>query len=128
MPDSAMVEFAKGLYGFFSNFGLPAYVEYSVPDDADVSLPYITYELIRPDWKSNGQVLTARIWYRSTSFSAVLDKVDQIRQAIGNGISIKLSNGAVHLWADEAWAQAVPNDEPDIKCIRLGFIIQANFY
>ena len=38
-----MTNTAKALYQFFSGFGLPAYVEYNVPDEA--ALPYITYRL-----------------------------------------------------------------------------------
>ena len=41
-----MINTARALYGFFSGFGLPAFVEYSVPEDAE--LPYITYPQKEP--------------------------------------------------------------------------------
>ena len=42
-----MRDTAAALYTFFSSFGIPAYVEYNVPDNA--ALPYITYELRDPE-------------------------------------------------------------------------------
>ena len=54
-----MTNTAKALYQFFSGFGIPAYVEYAPPDNAQ--LPYITYQLIEPDWDDGG-TFYARVW------------------------------------------------------------------
>ena len=89
-----MTNTAVALYTFFSGFGLPAYVIGCVPDDAEV--PYITYQLREPDWRSPTQ-LYAELWYRSTSLVQINAKADQIRAAIGEGKSIPTPNGAIYL-------------------------------
>ena len=89
-----MTQTAIALYEFFSSFGIPAYVVGCVPDDA--ALPYITYQLREPDWREPTQ-LYCEVWYRSTSLVQINAKTDQIRAAIGEGISIKTASGAVYL-------------------------------
>lgn len=121
-----MTDVATALYEFFSGFGIPAFVEYNVPEE--VSPPYITYELLQPDWGVN-QALRARVWYRDTSFERISSKVKQMRLAIGNGISIKLDDGVMYLWADSYWAQNQPiDDEPNMKCVYLSMVIQVESY
>lgn len=120
-----MTQTATALYTFFSAFDIPAFVESTEPDGTPA--PYITYELLNPDWRSNGAPIHARVWYRSTSFVEIAHKVDEIAAAIGEGISIKTNSGAVYLWRDENWAQFQPFEgDPTLKCAYLSLIIQAN--
>lgn len=119
-----MTQTAQALYSFFGSFGIPAYVEYTEPDGA--ALPYITYELTEPDWRSQ-ITMNARIWYRSTSFVEIAQKVDEIRAALGEGISIPTDSGAVYLWADDNWAQFQPMEgDPTLKCAYLSLIIETH--
>ena len=119
-----MTQTAQALYAFFSAFQIPAYVESTEPDGA--LPPYITYELTEPDWRGRAS-FHARVWYRSTSFSEIAAKVDEIRAALGEGVSIATESGAVYLWADDNWAQFQPMDgDPTLKCAYLSLIIQAN--
>ena len=118
-----MTNTAKALYQFFSGFGLPAYVEYSIPDDAP--LPYISYQLIEPDWDDGGTIY-ARVWYRSTSYTAINAKVDQIKAAIGEGKSIPTDGGAVYLNKGTPFVQYMPMEGDDtLKVAYLNFIIHA---
>lgn len=118
-----MTQTATALYSFFSAFDIPAYAESMEPDGA--TLPYITYELAEPDWRGS-TTIHANVWYRSTSFTDIARKVDQIRMAVGEGISIPTQSGAVHLWADTNWAQFIPMDgDPTLKRAYLSFEIQA---
>ena len=118
-----MTNTAIALYGFFSSFNLDAYVEYSVPDDAH--LPYITYQVLEPGWNDNGTIY-ARIWYRSTSYVAINAKVDEIRAAIGEGISLPTGNGAVYLTQGTPFAQNMPMEgDNTLKVVYLMFNIQA---
>ena len=118
-----MTNTAKALYGFFNSFGLDAYVEYNVPDDAQ--LPYITYQVIEPDWRDGGTIY-ARVWYRSTSFAAINAKVDEIRAEVGEGINLLTASGAVYLTRGTPFAQNMPMEGDDtLKVVYLLFNIQA---
>lgn len=98
------------LYGFFSSFGLPAYVEYEVPDDA--KLPYITYKLKEPHW-ADTTTIYARVWYRDTNLRAISAKVDEIAVAVGEGLSIPTENGCIVLYRGTEWAQLMPMEGDD---------------
>ena len=117
-----MRDTAAALYSFFSSFNLPAYVENTVPENA--ALPYITYELREPEAGENSS-LTARVWYMSNSFSEIVDKVDEIKAAIGGGKSIPVTGGAVWIWQDTNFCQFQPSDEPKMKIAYLMLIIGA---
>lgn len=114
---------AIALYQFFSGFGIDAYVEYSVPDEA--ALPYITYQLVEPDWRDSA-TFYARVWYRSTSYTAINTKVDEIRAAIGEGVSLPTDSGAIYLFKGTPFAQNMPMEGDDtLKVVYLNFIIHA---
>ena len=115
---------ARALYSFFSGFGIPAYVENTVPDGAE--LPYITYELLKPDRLSQAS-FTARIWYRDTSFAAITAKADAIRRVIEGGHSIPTSDGALRIWPDNTFLQFQPPDEPELKIAYLMMILETDF-
>lgn len=117
-----MTNTAKALYQFFSGFGLPAYAEYNVPDEA--VLPYVTYQLIEPGWDAVGTIY-ARVWYRSTSFTAINAKVDQITAAVGEGVSLPTDGGAVYLTKGAPFAQYMPMEgDETLKVEYLLFNIQ----
>lgn len=120
-----MTQTATALYSFFSGFGIPAYVESTEPDGAPA--PYITYELAEPAWRGSASI-HARVWYRDTSFAGIAGKVDEIRAALGEGVSMPTDSGAVYLWAeDDNWAQFQPMPgDPTLKCAYLSLVLQAN--
>lgn len=118
-----MTNVAIALYQFFSGFGLSAFVENNVPDEA--TLPYITYQLVAPDWRDSS-TMYARIWYRSTSFAAINAKVDEISAAIGEGVSIPTNGGAVYLGKGSPFAQYMPMEgDNTLKVVYLNLIINA---
>lgn len=119
-----MSETARALYQFFSSFSLPAYVENAEPDEAE--LPYITYELLRPD-RLRQAPFHARIWYRSTSFAAITAKADEIRRIIEGGHSIPTNDGALRIWPDDNFIQSQPTDEPELKVAYLSLILETDF-
>ena len=89
-----MINTAQALYQFWSSFGLPAYTVGTVPLEAQ--LPYITYSLVETE---PFQPLThyAQVWYRTTSNSALLAKVDEIMAVLKNGVKISCGGGYVAL-------------------------------
>ena len=118
-----MTNIAIALYNFFSGFGLPAYVEYAPPDDAE--LPYITYQLTDPDWRDNA-TFYARVWYRSTSYAQINAKVDEIAAAIGEGLRIPTPGGTIWLNRGTPWAQNMRMEGDDtLKVAYLNFILNA---
>lgn len=112
-----MKNVALALKRFFGSFGIPAYEEHSIPDD--VTLPYITYELVDPDWRSQGTV-SANVWYGGTSLTPILSKVDEIADRIGEGIRIPIeSGGCVYLFKQTQFAQMVSTENDNIKVVYL---------
>ena len=120
-----MTNTARVLYEFFSGFGIPAYVQDTIPDDAQ--MPYITYELIEPEPLSYA-MFHANVWYRDTSYTAVSAKCDEIKAAIGRGTSIPTGNGFVALYRDKTtpFAQAMSDPNPETKRMYLSMLIHAN--
>ena len=93
----------QALHKFWGSFGIPAYDESTVPDDA--KLPYLTYNVITSDF---GQQITmnANIWYRSNSWESVTAKANEIGKAIGyGGIVIKHDDGAIWIKRGSSFAQ-----------------------
>ena len=72
----------QALQSFWSSFGLKAYDETSVPDNAQ--LPYITYEVSSNDF-GNTLAQTASLWYRSSSWSEITAKEQEIANFITRG-------------------------------------------
>lgn len=104
----------QALHSFWNRFDLKAYDEYSVPDNAD--LPYITYEVSSDDF---GKVLaqTASLWYRSSSWSEITTKEQEIADFITRGgRMIKYDEGALWIQKASPWAQRL--DDPSDEMIR----------
>lgn len=78
-----MKKTAKALKRFYGNFGLPAYSENDVPNDAVP--PYITYPVVTPGSLDAG-TSQARVWYRGTSPADAYAKADEIVAVIGDGV------------------------------------------
>lgn len=120
-----MTNTANALYTFFSGFGIPAYVSDNIPDD--VKMPYITYDLIEPEPLATA-LLNASVWYRDTSVTAISAKVDQIKAAIGTGISIPTDDGAVYIFRERSsrFAQIMNDPDRETKRAYLTMLIHCN--
>lgn len=64
---------------YWSSFGLPAYEENTVPDDA--VMPYLTYQAV------NGQLggvpnASANLYYKGTSWAKIMQEVDHMEKFI----------------------------------------------
>lgn len=71
---------------YWSSFGLPAYHELTVPDDA--KLPYLTYQAV------NGQLdgrmtVSANLYYKGTSWATIMQEVNQMEKAIDRQVFIE---------------------------------------
>ena len=112
------------LQGFFGSFGLKAYPEDSVPNDA--KLPYITYTAVEPEWRTSA-MLQARVWTRSTSFAPMNGIVSEILSRVGEGVMIPAGSGHICIRPGSPLAQPMPMPgEPELKVAYLNF--QLNSY
>ena len=101
---------AAAIYQFWSSFGLTAYEENTVPDDA--AFPYITYQLVADSFDYEIP-LTASIWYRSESWTAINAKTEEVSQKISRGGKIiPCDGGAIWLKRGQPFAQSM-GDESD---------------
>ena len=103
---------AAAIYQFWSGFGLTACAEYSVPDDA--AFPYITYQLVTDSFDREVSV-TASLWYRSESWTAINAKTEEISQKISRGGKIiPCDGGAIWLKRGQPFAQNMGDESDDI--------------
>lgn len=119
-----MADTATTLYSFWSSFGIPAYPEYNIPDDA--SMPYITYELVEPEWR--GQINAyARVWYRDTSYVSIAETLRNISNRIGEGLLLPSGRGFILLFKDSQFIQFQPYEvDNDVKIAYLSMIMENN--
>lgn len=97
---------------FWSGFGLTAYDETTVPDNAP--FPYITYT-IQTDSFENAVMTTASIWYRSYSWAEISEKAEEIARAIVkmNPPSIKIDGGRLYITKGVPFAQRMREESDD---------------
>ena len=117
-----MIQTARALHTFFSGFGIPAYAENAVPDNAE--LPYITYPQREPEWNQKASFY-AIVYYRHqiSNFDS-LSKADEIATVIGNGIRIKIDGGLLVIWPETPLIQAMPPDG-DVRAAYINLSINA---
>lgn len=112
---------------FWESFGLPAYDELTVPDDAQ--MPYITYEAVSGNIGAHAQV-TANIWYRSNSWSEISQKADQIAQSIysDNRPAIKIDDGYMMIRLPNGTMHSDRMEEPNDRSVRrIRFVVEIEF-
>lgn len=102
------------IQSFFSGFGLNAYPSTSVPTGSDApSFPYLTYT-VSTDCELGRVAVTASLWYRSTSWTALNAKVEQISRAVGTRTVIECDDGAIIVRRGNPWAQPMGDDSDNM--------------
>lgn len=115
---------AAAIYQFWSSFGITAYEENTVPTDA--VFPYVTYQLVTDSFDREIP-LTASIWYRSESWTAINAKTEEISQRISRGGKIiACDGGAIWMKRGQPFAQNM-GDESDNLIKRKYLNITAEF-
>ena len=103
---------AAAIYQFWNSFGLAAYEENTVSDDA--KFPYITYQLVTDSFDREIP-LTASLWYRSESWTAINAKTEEISQKISRGGKIvSCDGGAIWLKRGQPFAQNMRDESDDL--------------
>lgn len=103
----------QAIHSFWSSFNLTAYDENSVPDDA--ALPYITYSLSY-DTFDNQVSMVANLWYQSTSWLGITNKLHEISEEITQGGKVlTTNNGYIWIKRGSPFGQRMGDVENDIK-------------
>ena len=100
---------AAAIYQFWSGFGLTAYEENTVPEDA--AFPYVTYQLVTDGFDREVSA-TASLWYRSESWKDINAKTDEIAKHIDDAGTIQIDNGRLWIKRGTPFAQSM-GDESD---------------
>lgn len=112
----------QAIQSFWSGFGIPAYDETSVPDDA--VYPYITYNAAVGEFEQMTQ-LTASVWYRSSSWEGISNKVDEISESIYPYKLLKVDDGYVYIYKGNPFAQRMADENYTLR--RVYLILYAEF-
>ena len=113
----------QAIHTFWSSFGIPAYDEYSVPDDA--KMPYITYNVV-DDILDKPVVMHGSLWYRSRSWAEIVAKKKEIADFLEGFVTYKLDTGWVWIVQGSPFAQRM-NDPNDDNIRRIYINIQAEY-
>lgn len=105
---------SQAIHNFWSGFGLTAYDEMTVPDDA--KMPYITYS-VSTDSIDTAVNMHASLWYRTNSWKGISDKAEEIAEAIVtmNPPSIELDKGRLYIAKGNPFAQRMADDDRTVK-------------
>lgn len=111
------------LQNYMGKFGIPAYEETSVPDNAQ--LPYLTYEA-GAGYFDDTILGTFSLWYRDTSWASIIAKSEEIAADIGRGGKLlPYTGGAIWLRRGNPWAQRMSEPSDDmIRRIVHNYIIE----
>ena len=103
---------AAAIYQFWSGFGLTAYEENTVPEDA--AFPYVTYQLVTDSFDRE-VAATASLWYRSESWTAINAKTEEIARLIGGGgCLLDCDGGFIWLKRGTPFAQNMGDESDDL--------------
>lgn len=122
-----MTGLKQALQSFWVQFGVPAYLDDDVPQDAQ--LPYITYGVSQSDFNGSG-VQTAFVWcdkespYGNRWRTAMADKIETAFPV--GGLMIAVDEGYIILYRNSSaflrdWQD--PND-PNVLGVRVSYIVQ----
>ena len=103
---------AAAIYQFWSGFGLTAYEENTVPEDA--AFPYATYQLVTDSFDRE-VAATASLWYRGESWTAINAKTEEISKKIGaSGKKIAVDGGGIWIKRGQPFAQNMGDESDDL--------------
>ena len=116
---------AQAINAFWNSFGLRAYDENTVPQNA--VLPYITYEVATASFNDGDVPLSASVWYSGRTWSEITAKTDEISDSIGfGGTEIKTDTGYIWFKRRTPFAQRMSDPNENIR--RMLLSISAEFF
>lgn len=115
---------AQALHQFWSSFGLTAIDEQSAYDET-IELPsnYITYEVQTAGFE-NELLLSASLWYYSTTWTDITQKADEIADYIGyGGRVIAVDGGYIWIKLGSPFAQRMAVEQENYRRIILNITV-----
>jgi len=102
---------AQAIHNFWLQFGLPAYDENSVPDNA--VMPYITYTVASDNF-DNPVSLSGSLWYRSETWKDISLKSDEISKKVSEKgyYIIEVNDGYLWITRGSPFAQRMTDTNP----------------
>ena len=116
---------AQAIHNFWSSFNLTAIDEQSAYDTT-IELPdnYITYEVKTSNFGDYSVSLSASLWYRSTSWTDISQKADEIAEYIGwSGKLIPIDFGYIWIKLGAPFAQRMSAEQDGIRRIVLNISV-----
>ena len=103
---------AEALHDFMSSFGLTAY-----PNQAEdnAAFPYLVYEQTLGSYDDGTLPIVINLWYYGDSIKPIIDKTQEISDAIGyGGVYVPYNGGAIVIQRDTPFSQG-QTDAADSK-------------
>jgi hypothetical protein len=116
----------QALHQFWSSFGLTAYDENTVPDDAMTTNngKYLTYNVATASL-GEPTPLYANLWYKSSSWAEITVKANEMSEAIGRGGAIvPFDGGKIWICRGTPFTQRMPDDDDTIRRIYINVMAE----
>ena len=116
----------QALHNFWSSFGLTAYDENTVPDNALTTNggKYLTYNVATASL-DEPTPLYANLWYKSSSWAEITVKANQMSEAIGRGAAIvSYDGGYIWICRGTPYSQRMPDDDDTIRRIYINVMAE----
>lgn len=113
----------QAIHSMWSSFGIPAYDETDVPDDA--VMPYITYAATISTFEQP-IILSGSVWYYSRSWEAISQKVNEIAEYLRGYRLIKIDDGYLFVSQGIPFAQRMSDENAVTRRIYIN--IDAEFF
>jgi hypothetical protein len=116
----------QALHKFWSGFGLTAYDENTVPDNALTTNggKYLTYNVATASL-DEPTPLYANLWYKSSSWAEITVKANEISVAIGRGGAIvSFDGGKIWICRGTPFSQRMPDDDDTIRRIYINVMAE----
>lgn len=113
----------QAIHNFWNSFGIPAYDENTVPENA--VMPYITYNAVVSSFEEP-VLLTGSIWYRTTAWDDISLKADEVYNYLDEYRIIKIDDGYIFMNKGTPFAQRMSDEDDSIRRIYIN--IEAEFF
>lgn len=112
---------AQTINNFWNSFKISAYDVNTVPTGAQ--MPYITYEYVEDNF-DNVVILSASLWYKSTSWVGITGKAAEIAEDIGNGKILKTDEGYIYITRGTPFMQRLPDTDDSVRRIYINLQVE----
>jgi hypothetical protein len=116
----------QALHKFWSGFGLTAYDENTVPDNALTTNggKYLTYNVATASL-DEPTPLYANLWYKSSSWAEITVKANEMSEAIGRGGKIvPFDGGKIWICRGTPFSQRMPDEDDTIRRIYINVMAE----